>query len=421
MLAAAVSGLLPAAAAAGAAGRGAGAARRVVRPRRVVAVADPDGRRCRTPRAAGVTLLALGAVWVALVLPHDPGDLARLPVEASCWSSPSPCSPGGAPGRSRPPCSGSALAVVVVVEAFDAGFEHVPGPALRPAHRLGLPRPGRRGARRLDRRRRGPRDRRRWPPSLVVALLVLLPLATVRAAGDDRPAPSAGARQPRRRARRGTARAGRRRPAPPGSRTTRSSRCAPTSPTGRRSRREIAADPYADAPPRPAAPGPARQGRAAWSSSSPTAGSPLQGTSFAPGVEAVVDDGTRRLDGRGLVEPAAPSSPRRPSAPASWLAHSTLQSGLWVDSQRRYDQLLGARPAHADLGVRGCRLAHGLRRTGRHAGLAGGPGFYGFDQLLRLAQRRLPRPASSGTRRCRTSTRSRGSSSSSSTRATGRR
>jgi hypothetical protein len=25
----------------------------------------------------------------------------------------------------------------------------------------------------------------------------------------------------------------------------------------------------------------------------------------------------------------------------SWLAHSTLQSGLWVDSQRRYDQLLG--------------------------------------------------------------------------------
>ena len=37
---------------------------------------------------------------------------------------------------------------------------------------------------------------------------------------------------------------------------------------------------------------------------------------------------------------------------ASWLAHSTLQSGLWVDSQQRYDQLLRARPADADLGVR---------------------------------------------------------------------
>ena len=26
----------------------------------------------------------------------------------------------------------------------------------------------------------------------------------------------------------------------------------------------------------------------------------------------------------------------------SWLAHSTLQSGVWVDSQRRYDQLVAS-------------------------------------------------------------------------------
>ena len=25
----------------------------------------------------------------------------------------------------------------------------------------------------------------------------------------------------------------------------------------------------------------------------------------------------------------------------SWLAHSTLQTGLWIDSQQRYDQVLG--------------------------------------------------------------------------------
>ena len=33
----------------------------------------------------------------------------------------------------------------------------------------------------------------------------------------------------------------------------------------------------------------------------------------------------------------------------SWLAHVTLQSGLWVDSQQRYDRC-HARPAHPDRG-----------------------------------------------------------------------
>jgi hypothetical protein len=67
----------------------------------------------------------------------------------------------------------------------------------------------------------------------------------------------------------------------------------------------------------------------------------VEGSDFAPGVDAVLDDGTRRLRAAGYeTRSAFLTSPT--FGAASWLAHSTLQSGLWVDSQQRYDQLLGA-------------------------------------------------------------------------------
>ena len=67
----------------------------------------------------------------------------------------------------------------------------------------------------------------------------------------------------------------------------------------------------------------------------------LQGSSFAPGIDAVLDTGTRRLGEAGYhARSAFLTSPT--FGAGSWLAHSTLQSGLWVDSQHRYDQLLAA-------------------------------------------------------------------------------
>jgi hypothetical protein len=64
----------------------------------------------------------------------------------------------------------------------------------------------------------------------------------------------------------------------------------------------------------------------------------VQGSTFSPGVDAVLDDGTRRLDQAGYqVRSAFLTSPT--FGAGSWLAHSTLQSGLWVDSQQRYNQL----------------------------------------------------------------------------------
>ncbi|MEO9015320.1 MAG: CDP-alcohol phosphatidyltransferase family protein, partial [Terrimesophilobacter sp.] len=67
--------------------------------------------------------------------------------------------------------------------------------------------------------------------------------------------------------------------------------------------------------------------------------SAVQGTSFSPGVDAVLRDGTRRLDAAGFSSRSAfLTSPT--FGAGSWLAHSTLQSGLQVDSQQRYNQLL---------------------------------------------------------------------------------
>jgi hypothetical protein len=60
---------------------------------------------------------------------------------------------------------------------------------------------------------------------------------------------------------------------------------------------------------------------------------------YAPGVGAVLDAGTRRLDAAGFSSRSAfLTSPT--TGGGSWLAHSTLLSGLWVDSQRRYDDLV---------------------------------------------------------------------------------
>ena len=65
----------------------------------------------------------------------------------------------------------------------------------------------------------------------------------------------------------------------------------------------------------------------------------VQDSSFSPPVDAVLDKGTRTLQRAGF---AARSGFLTSSTfgGISWLAHSTLQSGVWVDSQRRYNQLM---------------------------------------------------------------------------------
>jgi phosphatidylglycerophosphate synthase len=67
----------------------------------------------------------------------------------------------------------------------------------------------------------------------------------------------------------------------------------------------------------------------------------VQGSSFAPGIDALLDRRTQQLRTAGFSAQSA-----FVDAPGfggiSWLAHSSLQSGVWANSQRRYNQLIGS-------------------------------------------------------------------------------
>ncbi|KRF36091.1 hypothetical protein ASG94_00935 [Nocardioides sp. Soil805] len=65
----------------------------------------------------------------------------------------------------------------------------------------------------------------------------------------------------------------------------------------------------------------------------------VEGSTVSPRIDEVLDTGTRRLARRGLTTRSAYLTSPTFGA-LSWLAHATLQSGLWVDSQQRYDQLV---------------------------------------------------------------------------------
>jgi len=65
----------------------------------------------------------------------------------------------------------------------------------------------------------------------------------------------------------------------------------------------------------------------------------VQGTSFSPGVDQVLHDGGAQLAADGYTAQSAfLTSPT--FGGVSWLAHSTLQSGLWIDKQQVYNKVL---------------------------------------------------------------------------------
>jgi hypothetical protein len=65
----------------------------------------------------------------------------------------------------------------------------------------------------------------------------------------------------------------------------------------------------------------------------------VQGSSFSPRVDALLRNGSRRLQAAGFASRSAfLTSPT--FGGISWLAHSTLQSGLWIDNQHTYEDLV---------------------------------------------------------------------------------
>jgi hypothetical protein len=106
----------------------------------------------------------------------------------------------------------------------------------------------------------------------------------------------------------------------------------------------------------------------------------VEGSSFAPGVRAVLDEGTAQLRAEGFASRSAfLTSPT--FGGLSWLAHSTLQSGIEVDGQRRYDQLVRAERVTL---TRAFKRA-GWRAVGvmpaNHRAWPEGRSFYGYDAI----------------------------------------
>ena len=118
----------------------------------------------------------------------------------------------------------------------------------------------------------------------------------------------------------------------------------------------------------------------------------VQGSSFSPGVDAVLDAGTQTAARGRASRRAAPSSTSPTFGGISWLAHSTLQSGLWVDNQQRYDQLVASNRF---------TLSDAFKRAGwrtvadvpsNEPNWPEGTSFYHYDKTLQRPQRRLRGP-----------------------------
>jgi hypothetical protein len=107
--------------------------------------------------------------------------------------------------------------------------------------------------------------------------------------------------------------------------------------------------------------------------------SAVQDPQFAPQVNAVLDSGTQQLAAAGFsARSAFLTSPT--FGGGSWLAHSTLLSGLWINNQQRYRNLVSTDRLTLD----GAFHAAGWRTVGVMPGVtrAWPEGkFYGFDKI----------------------------------------
>ena len=110
----------------------------------------------------------------------------------------------------------------------------------------------------------------------------------------------------------------------------------------------------------------------------------VQGTPFSPGIDGVVRAGTQRLQADGFSSRSGwLSSPN--FGGGSWLADSTLQSGVWVNSPGRYSELIGSKRL---------TLASAFRRAGwttvadmpsTHGSWPEGRSFYRYEKIYERA------------------------------------
>ncbi len=112
--------------------------------------------------------------------------------------------------------------------------------------------------------------------------------------------------------------------------------------------------------------------------------SAVQDLPTSPRVRALLDAGTRRLRADGYsARSAFLHSPT--FGGFSWLAHSTMQSGLWIDNEQRYDRLLGSdRMTLSSAFRRAGWQTYAVQPANKTPWMAG-KAFYKFDQMFNRA------------------------------------
>jgi phosphatidylglycerophosphate synthase len=108
--------------------------------------------------------------------------------------------------------------------------------------------------------------------------------------------------------------------------------------------------------------------------------SAVQDSAFSQRVNAALDKGSKRLRAAGFSSRSAFLTSSTFGG-ISWLAHSTMQSGVWVDNQLRYDQLV----ASDRLTLSKAFKHAGWRTVGdvpsNNRAWPEGSSFYGYDKL----------------------------------------
>lgn len=106
----------------------------------------------------------------------------------------------------------------------------------------------------------------------------------------------------------------------------------------------------------------------------------IEDPSFSPRVVAAVDKGTKQLQAAGFSSRSGFLTSSTFGG-LSWLAHSTVQAGVWVDSQLRYDQLVKSDrlTLASAFGRAGWRTVGDVPSNNR--AWPEGPSFYHYDKL----------------------------------------
>jgi phosphatidylglycerophosphate synthase len=106
----------------------------------------------------------------------------------------------------------------------------------------------------------------------------------------------------------------------------------------------------------------------------------VQGTSFSPGIDAVVNAGTREFEADGFSSRSGWLDSSTFGG-GSWLADSTLQSGVWVNSPGRYSEVVASKRLTLAAAFRraGWRTVADMPAT--HGDWPEGSSFYHYERV----------------------------------------